>query len=146
MLQSTLLFFPTCSYSSPPLIPLCSPNLTPSNQHQYQQLQLNRHKKTRQLFVSLGNASYVVGGGYPDEEFGAEERNERAQQEGSKKLDNSQYDALLKGGEQVISVFQEMITIVGLLPTGFMIVWSLGNGFRNESFDFCVCCFLGLCP
>lgn len=52
--------------------------------------------------------SYEVGGGYTDEELGRI----RTHQQGNQKLDNSQYEALLKGGEQVTSVLQEMITLL----------------------------------
>lgn len=58
-------------------------------------------------------AAYEVGGGYPDDELGVQDRNKVAQEQGNQKLDTSQYEALLKGGEQVTSVLQEMITLVG---------------------------------
>jgi hypothetical protein len=49
-----------------------------------------------------------VGGGYPDAELGYQGTSGSAQQ----KMDASQYEALLKGGEQVTSVLEEMITLV----------------------------------
>ncbi|KNA18621.1 hypothetical protein SOVF_069050, partial [Spinacia oleracea] len=48
-------------------------------------------------------SSYEVGGGYPESKTTQEQFNE--------KPDSSQYEAILKGGEQVTSVLQEMITL-----------------------------------
>ena len=59
--------------------------------------------------------SYEVGGGYPDEELDLQDksgRTSRTQQQWDSKLDTSDYEALLNGGEQVTSVLQEMITLV----------------------------------
>lgn len=56
-----------------------------------------------------------VSGGYLDGEFGVQNKRSRTHDEKwNDKLDSSQYEALLKGGEQVTSVLQEMITLVGL--------------------------------
>lgn len=74
--------------------------------HQYR---LQQHKKHRLLASS---ASYEVGGGFPNEEFDAQGRSGKNQQRGNQKLDSSQYEALLRGGEQVTSVLQEMIKLV----------------------------------
>ncbi|XP_021858104.2 protein PEP-RELATED DEVELOPMENT ARRESTED 1, chloroplastic isoform X2 [Spinacia oleracea] len=49
-------------------------------------------------------SSYEVGGGYPESKTTQEQFNE--------KPDSSQYEAILKGGEQVTSVLQEMITLL----------------------------------
>lgn len=54
-------------------------------------------------------ATYEVGGGYPDEELDAQDRRSEQRKE---KLDPSKYEALLKGGEQVTSVLEEMIKLV----------------------------------
>lgn len=53
-----------------------------------------------------------MGGGYPEEELDLQDRNGRPQQQRNQQLDSSQREALLKGGEQVISVLQEMIALV----------------------------------
>lgn len=74
--------------------------------HQYR---LQQHKKHRLLASS---ASYEVGGGFPNEEFDAQGRSGKNQQRGNQKLDSSQYEALLRGGEQVTSVLQEMIKLL----------------------------------
>lgn len=54
-------------------------------------------------------ATYEVGGGYPDEELDAQDRRSEQRNE---KLDPSKYEALLKGGEQVTSVLEEMIKLL----------------------------------
>lgn len=55
-----------------------------------------------------------MGGGYPESDFLERERTSHAhtQDQFNEKMDNSQYEALLKGGEQVTSVLQEMITLL----------------------------------
>ncbi|KAJ7955476.1 Protein PEP-RELATED DEVELOPMENT ARRESTED 1, chloroplastic [Quillaja saponaria] len=105
MLQGTLFCSFSC-YTTWSLLPLPSFFFTSaSSQHrQYQQLQLKQPKR-RQLSVS--SVSYEVGGGYPEEELSS---NGFTQQ--NEKLDNSHYEALLRGGEQVTSVLEEMITIL----------------------------------
>lgn len=56
----------------------------------------------------LSDSSYEVGGGFPLDEL-----NNRNESENSEDTDTSaQREALLKGGDQVISVLQEMITLV----------------------------------
>ncbi|KAJ8440348.1 hypothetical protein Cgig2_012784 [Carnegiea gigantea] len=69
--------------------------------------------KRKTQFLSLCT-SYEVGGGYPESDFVESERASRAhnQEQFNQKLDASQYEALLKGGEQVTSVLQEMITLL----------------------------------
>lgn len=62
--------------------------------------------------MALFAASYEVGGGYPDDFVDVRDKGSRNGGKGNQKLDNSQYEALLEGGEQVTSVLQEMITIV----------------------------------
>ncbi|KAL5702936.1 Protein PEP-RELATED DEVELOPMENT ARRESTED 1 [Ranunculus cassubicifolius] len=54
--------------------------------------------------------SYEVGGGYTDNNNGANPQINGAKEEN--KLDSAQYEALLNGGEQVTSVLQEMITLL----------------------------------
>jgi len=57
-----------------------------------------------------------VGGGYPESDSVERERASRAhnQEQFNQKLNASQYEAILKGGEQVTSVLKEMITLVRL--------------------------------
>lgn len=110
MFQCTLLVLPACSCVSSNLFPQCFPTATSSQPCHFQRLQLRQPKRRTQRFVS--STSYEVGGGYPEEELDVEDRNGRPQQRGNQQLDSSQRDALLKGGEQVISVLQEMITLV----------------------------------
>ncbi|KAK9944578.1 hypothetical protein M0R45_010139 [Rubus argutus] len=106
MLQSTTLF-PTCSYSlrptniiAPALLSL--PSFSSHHRNQWHP----RPKKKRQFQRLCG--TYEVGGGYPDEGLGMQDRNRTTQE----KLDPAQVEALLKGGEQVTSVLKEMITLL----------------------------------
>jgi len=64
-------------------------------------------KKKNRLIVLSSNSdtSYEVGGGFPLNEL--LNRNENSEEDTS-----AQREALLKGGDQVISVLQEMITLV----------------------------------
>lgn len=59
-------------------------------------------------------ASYEVGGGYPDDFVDVRDKGSRTGEQGNGKLDSSQYEALLKGGDQVTSVLEEMITLVSI--------------------------------
>ena len=62
------------------------------------------------------SAAYEVGGGYPDAELDALGIPISGTHQGaSQKLDPAQCEALLKGGEQVTSVLEEMITLVSPL-------------------------------
>lgn len=57
-----------------------------------------------------------MGGGFPDEELDLQDRTDRTRRKqhinGDQEMNNAQYEAILKGGEQVTSVLQEMITLV----------------------------------
>lgn len=57
-----------------------------------------------------------MGGGFPDEELDLRDRTDRTRRKqhinGDQEINNAQYEAILKGGEQVTSVLQEMITLV----------------------------------
>ncbi|CAB4291131.1 unnamed protein product [Prunus armeniaca] len=125
MLQSSNMF-PGCSYpSAHTLNPIInSPSLlsfpsfsftTVCSRHnnlpqpQFQAKQPNKKKK-RQMLRFCG--TYEVGGGYPDEELGGQEKSRTTQEQGNSKLDTAQYEALLKGGDQVTSVLEEMITLL----------------------------------
>lgn len=46
------------------------------------------------------------------EEFGAQNGNDKSREPENSNWDSSQYDALLKGGEQVTSVLEEMAKLV----------------------------------
>ncbi|KAL6286288.1 hypothetical protein ACE6H2_010678 [Prunus campanulata] len=58
------------------------------------------------------NLTNLKNRGYPDEELGGQEKSRTTQEQGNSKLDTAQYEALLKGGDQVTSVLEEMITLV----------------------------------
>ncbi|KAL1339199.1 hypothetical protein AAHE18_U017500 [Arachis hypogaea] len=79
---------------------------TSSHHHQQQQFlqfQLKNPKRKTQLFVSgTSSASYEVGNGYPKEENN-DDNGFSSEQERK---------ALLRGGEQVISVLEEMVTLL----------------------------------
>ncbi|OWM62746.1 protein PEP-RELATED DEVELOPMENT ARRESTED 1, chloroplastic [Punica granatum] len=67
------------------------------------------HAGRRRPPSASSTSSYEVGGAYPDEELDFQDQ---FGEEGDQKLDAAQYEALLKGGEQVTSVLQEMITLL----------------------------------
>ena len=148
MLHSSL-FFPTCSRTSPSIT---NPTIssfcftTPFSYHRHHhQWQLQQPKKREHLMLSLcaNTTSYEVGGGYPDEDLDVQDGSGRKrktttttnQQQGNSKLDTSQYETLLKGGEQVTSVLQEMITLV----TFFTLFYFL---FRCRTILFAFSCIL----
>ncbi|KAI5315381.1 PREDICTED: PEP-RELATED DEVELOPMENT ARRESTED 1 chloroplastic [Prunus dulcis] len=125
MLQSSNMF-PSCSYPSaqtlnptinyPSLLSFPSFSFTTvcsrhNNlpQPQFQAKQPNKKKK-RQMLRFCG--TYEVGGGYPDEELGGQEKSRTTQEQGNSKLDTAQYEALIKGGDQVTSVLEEMIALL----------------------------------
>lgn len=103
------LFFISISQTSNPNLFFFRPNSTPSHSHSHKQRHLQlKHSKSH--VVKSSNTSYEVGGGYSLEELN---RNDRAHNQSSEDTDTSaQREALLKGGDQVISVLQEMITLV----------------------------------
>ncbi|KAK8498490.1 hypothetical protein V6N13_100090 [Hibiscus sabdariffa] len=105
MLQSSVFFIsPSCS----------SPNLPslffPTSIAFHCQLKQPNIKK-QQLFCRV-SSSYEVGGGYPDEEFSTAHKTRKQHVPDTQNLDSSQYDDLLKGGDQVISVLEEIITLL----------------------------------
>lgn len=55
------------------------------------------------------SSTYEVGGGFPLGEFGTKSSSSEQEKE---KWDSSHYEAILKGGEQVVSVLEEMAKIV----------------------------------
>ncbi|KAH1129759.1 hypothetical protein J1N35_001137 [Gossypium stocksii] len=112
MLQSSVFFsFPSCS--APNLPSLFFPTSVPfsfSTPHFH--CQIKQLKVTKQQFFCRVSPSYEVGGGYPDEELERTYKTQTQQLQDSQNLDSSQYDALLKGGDQVISVLEEIITLL----------------------------------
>ncbi|EEF35100.1 protein PEP-RELATED DEVELOPMENT ARRESTED 1, chloroplastic [Ricinus communis] len=74
-----------------------------------QQLKQPRRGKNKQFLVLCANSEAGVAGGSLGVEDG---RRSRTEEEWNEKMDSSQYEALLKGGEQVTSVLQEMITLL----------------------------------
>ncbi|GFZ20067.1 hypothetical protein Acr_28g0007720 [Actinidia rufa] len=82
---------------------------SPTHQHSlyHHQWQPKQFKKPKLLSIC---ASYEVGGGFSDEEL--RRKSGRRQEPESPKLDTSQYEALLKGGEQVTSVLEEMVKLL----------------------------------
>ncbi|KAG8489144.1 hypothetical protein CXB51_017193 [Gossypium anomalum] len=112
MLQSGVFFsFPSCS--APNLPSLFFPTSVPfsfSTPHFH--CQIKQPKVTKQQFFCRVSSSYEVGGGYPDEELERTYKTQTQQLQDSQNLDSSQYDALLKGGDQVISVLEEIITLL----------------------------------
>lgn len=58
------------------------------------------------------SSSYGVGGDFPLEELVAQNNGSSSRGQENEKWDSSQYDALLKGGEQVVSVLQEMVKLL----------------------------------
>ncbi|KAG4192501.1 hypothetical protein ERO13_A07G159200v2 [Gossypium hirsutum] len=112
MLQSSVFFsFPSCS--APNLPSLFFPTSVPfsfSTPHFH--CQIKQPKVTKQQFFCRVSSSYEVGAGYPDEELERTYKTQTQQLQDSQHLDSSQYDALLKGGDQVISVLEEIITLL----------------------------------
>lgn len=111
MLQRSVFFFiPSCSSPNLPCIPsLFISTSIPSNflpPHNHWQLKHPRRKK-QPLLRCVSSSSYEVGGGYPDAEFDTAYKTQDTQN-----FDSSQYEALLKGGDQVTSVLEEIITLV----------------------------------
>ena len=106
-MASTTLLNPPFSLSSP------SSFLFPSSKpFQFLPQIKNSGKKISHLICLC--TSYEVGNGYPESDSAVKGRKSDANDQFNEKLDSSQYEAILKGGEQVTSVLQEMITIVSL--------------------------------
>ncbi|KAG9446421.1 hypothetical protein H6P81_012549 [Aristolochia fimbriata] len=68
-----------------------------------------RQSKIRRVAPS---SSYEVGGGFADEDSSVSTQFSWADDQSDEKWDSSQYEAVLKGGEQVTSVLQEMIKLL----------------------------------
>lgn len=99
--------FPTCSCSiSQPTHPKTPSVFFISNPTHL--LYLKRPKRQQQLALC---SSYEVGGGYPEEELELRDRR-RPTKEANPRMDTSEYEALLKGGDQVTSVLEQIIVLV----------------------------------
>lgn len=107
MFGASSILFPLSTQASPYIFP----NLTTSTYQECFKLKQNlvKVKKKNRLIVlsssSSSDTSYEVGGGFPLNEL--LNRNKNSEEDTS-----AQREALLKGGDQVISVLQEMITLV----------------------------------
>ncbi|KAG5252259.1 hypothetical protein OIU76_008468 [Salix suchowensis] len=111
MLQSS---FSSILPSSLPHTPLSSHKLPVSLSLSIKHYRRRQQPKKQQQLVVLCASSYEVGGGYSDKESSVQEENKgrRTQQEWDEKPDPFQHEVIIKGGEQVISVLQEMITLL----------------------------------
>ncbi|MCD7448667.1 hypothetical protein HAX54_045315 [Datura stramonium] len=100
-------------WAAPAVPSRCS---TPSAYHFLQLSIRNQYslqlKPSCRINLSTLCTSYEVGAGFLAEEFGAP--NERLENHGPENgnLDSSQYEVLLKGGEQVTSVLEEMAKLL----------------------------------
>lgn len=116
-----------CSYFTYPTLLHSFCSTFTSSYHQCTLLQLNRNRKKYCIWASInGNSAYEVGGGYPELE---------QNQNGKLHSDmSSQREALLRGGDQVISVLEEIITLVCYLLLVIVIRREFG----------CVFCIIGV--
>ncbi|KAI8523333.1 hypothetical protein RHMOL_Rhmol13G0065200 [Rhododendron molle] len=92
--------------SFPPFYFITPPQPSSLTNHHYPQWQLKQFKKQKLLALCT---SYEVGGGYSDEELKSRGKSVKTRQEPElPKWAPSQYEAIIKGGEQVVSVLQEV--------------------------------------
>lgn len=96
--------------SFPPFYFVTPPQPSSPTNHHHHQWQLKQFKKQKLLALCT---SYEVGGGYSDEELKSRGKSVRTRQEPElPKWAPSQYEAIIKGGEQVVSVLQEVAKLV----------------------------------
>lgn len=123
---SSLIIF---SRAAPAIPSGCS---TPSAYHFLQQEISNQYswqlKPSCRLNLSALCTNYEVGAGFLAEKFGAQ--NGRMENHGPETgdFDSSQYEVLLKGGEQVTSILEEMAKLVCfplLVFYSFLFLWAL---------------------
>ncbi|KAK7287302.1 hypothetical protein RIF29_00528 [Crotalaria pallida] len=111
MLLRASLFFSASSHTYYPNLFPFSPSTLSSSFH----LKLNKSntRKSRLLIscCTTNSSGYEVGGGYPELELNERTRNPNLDTDTDSDT-SSEREALLKGGEQVISVLQEMITLL----------------------------------
>ncbi|XP_022760053.1 uncharacterized protein LOC111306464 [Durio zibethinus] len=77
--------------------------------------QLKHPKRKNQQCLGSVSSSNEVGGGYSDEEFDTTYKTQNQQVQDTQNFDSAQYEALLKGGDQVTSVLQDIITLVQVI-------------------------------
>ncbi|KAG2404723.1 Protein PEP-RELATED DEVELOPMENT ARRESTED 1 [Vigna angularis] len=93
---------PSCSYTYPNLFQYFCPKLS-SSQHRCR-LRLKKLTGKNRIFASIGG--YEVGGGYPELEKDEKRKNRTSRSE------PTHTESFLRGGDQVISVLEEMITLL----------------------------------
>ncbi|XP_074316224.1 protein PEP-RELATED DEVELOPMENT ARRESTED 1, chloroplastic [Silene latifolia] len=94
--MASQLFSPPTLFTTTQLLPIYLPSIT---------IPHSNSKRRAGIFTTLCS-SYEVGGGYKD-------THANKQKQTNKNIeDNPEYEAILKGGDQVTSVLQEMITIL----------------------------------
>ncbi|XP_014492989.1 protein PEP-RELATED DEVELOPMENT ARRESTED 1, chloroplastic [Vigna radiata var. radiata] len=93
---------PSCSYTYPNLFQSFCPKLSSSQQRC--KLRLKKPTGKNRIFASIGG--YEVGGGYPELEKD-EKRKKR-----TSRSEPTHTESFLRGGDQVISVLEEMITLL----------------------------------
>ncbi|XAR60894.1 hypothetical protein NMG60_11034435 [Bertholletia excelsa] len=102
-------FSPSHSLRYPPFCFVAAPasySLSPLHHFQWQSKRFRRQK------LLAPCASYVVGGGFSEEELISRGVNGRVSDAEDGKLDAAQCEALLKGGEQVTSVLEEIAKLL----------------------------------
>ncbi|CAI0559724.1 unnamed protein product [Linum tenue] len=92
---------------SPP--PCFFPSSPPFHHHR---CQLKQRKKSQQPLLVAQCAGKEEAERYLEQELGIPSTKTRTKEEWNDKPDNSGYEALLRGGEQVTSVLEEMITLL----------------------------------
>ncbi|GAB2226341.1 hypothetical protein Drorol1_Dr00022143 [Drosera rotundifolia] len=122
MASSTLCSpIPSPKFLNPPISsPLQTSFLHHQNHHFQQASHCSWRRRTTHL-ISLSSSSssesYVVGGGYADPDSpnfvsAKDGPSSKVEDRLNDKLDGSEYEAILKGGDQVTSVLKEMITLL----------------------------------
>ncbi|XP_059626273.1 protein PEP-RELATED DEVELOPMENT ARRESTED 1, chloroplastic [Cornus florida] len=91
---------------SPPLLFFLASPSSHFPTHHHRQPKQSKNRKILAMCVS-----YEVGGGFSEQELRVQDRSRRREPE-NPKLDTAQYEALLKGGDQVTSVLEEMIKLL----------------------------------
>ncbi|KAL9457119.1 hypothetical protein AB3S75_006204 [Citrus x aurantiifolia] len=115
MLQASVRLIPLSLASTAPN-DFASSWISFTSQHNQRRCQRQLKQPTEKNQLVTFCSSYVVGGGFPDEELDLQDRTDRTRRKqhinGDQEMNNAQYEAILKGGEQVTSVLQEMITLL----------------------------------
>ncbi|KAL9454023.1 hypothetical protein AB3S75_009595 [Citrus x aurantiifolia] len=115
MLQASVRLIPLSLASTAPN-DFASSWISFTSQHNRQRCQRQLKQPTEKNQLVTFCSGYVVGGGFPDEELDLQDRTDRTRRKqhrnGDQEMNNAQYEAILKGGEQVTSVLQEMITLL----------------------------------